>query len=502
MGSKNVFFVDSNDKKNISDAFFKCLSDITNEDSILIDEFIDSRMPLNKENLKLGNRFRVYVTRCCNENVSVTGILCNIGPINSSISGASSNCFSLEYFCSIYGFSNDIKNKLEEKIIVAGVRTMESILEAEKNIDMDTINSQTDFIGLDLVLNKTENEDFKFYLIEVNDHESISAFANHEIINYPRQSKMLNKWINMMIKRSYDYLLSNKKILIIDIYGFKEYKLLDFFKMYKIEFIIIHRELVCSTGEFNKFIYNYNYKDNNVNNLEHAKKISEMITNMKFKPDCIITFNKDYLNLADNVKELIFNVNIKSTSREFTVYRNINYTYDIKTFHINTVNDFIDEYPILIKNINGKKSHHIINSREDLLLFLNKNKNSSGECLLKMQSFIIGTIYKVVLIIYEENLIFLKVFNPENNTQNIDDVEKYNNIRYSAVDCCLKKGFQTGIFFLKLIYSIQGIKLLQLESFIEASFNYKKYFDKCNINFLEYFLIINCGLKPFQIQDL
>ena len=73
MGSKNVFFLKKDDVHNILEAFYKCLKDINDDDSILIDEFIDSRIATTDCNT-LGNRLRVYVSRCVDKNVKVTGM--------------------------------------------------------------------------------------------------------------------------------------------------------------------------------------------------------------------------------------------------------------------------------------------------------------------------------------------------------------------------------------------------------------------------------------------
>jgi hypothetical protein len=72
MGSKNVFFVQKDLTNKILEAFYKCLNDINDGDSILIDEFIDSRILINDPSI-LGNRLRVYVSRCVDENIKVTG---------------------------------------------------------------------------------------------------------------------------------------------------------------------------------------------------------------------------------------------------------------------------------------------------------------------------------------------------------------------------------------------------------------------------------------------
>ena len=238
-----------------------------------------------------------------------SGILANVGPISSSISGASSNCYSLEYFLNINGFSDDSKKIMEEKIKTIGCNALKSIIAAEKKIELDTINSQTDFIGLDLVASKDSNHEIKFYLIEVNDHECISAFANYEIINGHKESNMLDEWINIMIQRSFNYVFENKNIVIIDRYGFDELKLHEFFTKYKISFMIIDcQEPSADDNDLFKFFRYYDYKNISFNEEIHANKVSEIIKNLNFEIDIVLTFNKNLEGLVELIKKLSNNL--------------------------------------------------------------------------------------------------------------------------------------------------------------------------------------------------
>jgi hypothetical protein len=468
MGSKNVFFVKNNDEENILKAFYTCLENVDNEDSILVDEFIDSQIEINERNTKLGNRLRVYVSRCVDDDIKVTGILCNVGSTNGSISGVSSNSFSFEYFLNIYAFSDDYKKKLEEKLKIIGRDTMEAIIRAEKFVEMDTINSQTDFIGIDLVFGKNK----EFYLIEVNDHESYSAFANYEIVNYPKKSKMLDKWIQVMLYRSYDYMISKKNIVIIDSYCFE--------RVLKNELKIKHVLFDCDCQRFER---------DHLNDMEHAKSIVECIKRLYFIPDNFFTLNSKNTILVDKIKDLlqIGSLEIQS-ERQFTLYRNISYSYDIKKFQLkDDISD--DEFPLLVKLINGVKCFKIVYGQTDLLMILKENE----KCLVEIESYIFGTVYNVVMMVYQEDLIFLKIIEFDENLQ-----EKMANVKYAAFDCCLKKGLKTGIVLLKIIFSIQGIKLLKMVNFIEAVDENRKYFDVCNVDFLKYFLMMGCNIKPMK----
>jgi hypothetical protein len=438
------------------------------------------------------------------------GILANIGPISSSISGASSNCYSLEYFLNINGFSDDSKKIIEENIKKIGCNTLQSIIASEKKIELDTINSQTDFIGLDLVASKDSNHEIKFYLIEVNDHECISAFANYEIINGHKESNMLDEWIHIMIQRSFNYVFENKNVVIIDRYGFDELKLHEFFNKYKINFIIIDcQEHSAEYNDLFKFFRYYDYKNISFNEDMHANKVSEIIKNLNLEIDIVLTFNKNLEGLIELIKKLnITKINSAKNdkNRLFTIYRNIDYNYDVETVKITQTNDILkcNCFPLFTKYINKAKVFKKINSQEELLDLYNENKNSLDQCSMDLENFLYGNLFHVILIIYKESLVFIKIFCRDKGIQSCSTsilTETINHIKYNAHDYCLKNGFDTGIFLVKLNFSIQGIKILKKYNFENAIFAKRNFFDACvGIDFLKYFFLINFQIKPTNLN--
>lgn len=510
MGSKNVYFLHKNDTVGIIDAFSKCLNDITTTDeSILIDEFINSEIPIKSGKL-LGSRLRVYVSRCLNGEIETTGIVGNIGSLEASINGCSSNSYSLEYLSDLYEIKS-YKN-FENEIKKIGVEIMESIIETEKSIKLDTISSQTDFIGIDLVISMNTEGNYKIYMIEVNDHESISCFASYELLNFPKSSNMLDKWIMNMLKRSYDYLLNKKEIALIGECIKIDSLILDVLQSKNLNVTLIV-SCLCQVKESKYIKKILNFDKNNDN--DQSEIVDFIIHNNETKIDCMLTFDESYKLVVEKVNQLklksfydnITNIN-ETLSSTFTIWRTFTYSYDIDKFQI-MCDDDVDnlsetKFPIILKFLNKNKISQILNTKSELSKFISNTSANSNVYPLIAESYIFGYSFDVFLIIQERDLLFLEICRADCLFMNLKISnellfhEKLNHVKYAAYDLCLKKGFINGLYFIKLILSPESVRLLKMKDFLSIINSKREIFLNINKNIIDliyYYLLINNGIK-------
>lgn len=188
--------------------FKKCLDSLQGNDCLLVDEFIDSSI---NDNCNLGARLRVLVTRRPNNVVETSGIICNLGYLDKPISGSTSKSFSIDYLCNVLQLTNDQKNQLIDKIKRLGEAVMDSIIDYEtQHLTYVPQNKQTDFIGLDIFLKKYEGQ-LEPFLIEVNSHNCEGTLQFYEVQHSPNRTDILDKWVETMLYRSYQYMLKGKR---------------------------------------------------------------------------------------------------------------------------------------------------------------------------------------------------------------------------------------------------------------------------------------------------
>ncbi|MDF5727795.1 MAG: hypothetical protein PUP92_07090 [Rhizonema sp. PD38] len=233
MGSKLVSIESKDNLDRAVENFKKCLDALQDNDCLLVDEFIDSSIT---DNSKLGARLRVYVTRRPNNVVETSGIICSLGYVDKGIGGLTSDSFSIDYLCTLLQITSDHKNQLIDEIKRLGEAVLESIIAYETQcLTHIPKNKQTDFIGLDVFLNN-HNGILEPFLIEVNDQDCIGSLQFYEIQHAPSRTNTLDKWVETMLYRSYQYMLLGKSVLMI---GCGHYLNLNVFEANKTDINII-----------------------------------------------------------------------------------------------------------------------------------------------------------------------------------------------------------------------------------------------------------------------
>ena len=205
--------IESKDNLEVAVANFqKCLDLLSEPDCLLVEEFINSRLNALSS---LGARLRIFVTRRPNNAIATSGILCHLGDVAQQINGDTSPSFSLDYLCNCIQLTNDQKNQLIERLNKIGATVLEAIINYETQyLTQIPPNKQTDFIGLD-VFWQNQQAQLEPCLIEVNNHDCISTLQLYEVQHSPHRTAILDKWVETMLYRSYQYMLKDQTILAI-----------------------------------------------------------------------------------------------------------------------------------------------------------------------------------------------------------------------------------------------------------------------------------------------
>lgn len=93
--------------------FQKCLNLLSQNECLLVEEFIDSRL---RDFSSLGARLRIFVTRRPNNIVETSGILCHLGDVAQPINGDTSASFSIDYLCDYLQLNKDKKESANRSI--------------------------------------------------------------------------------------------------------------------------------------------------------------------------------------------------------------------------------------------------------------------------------------------------------------------------------------------------------------------------------------------------
>jgi hypothetical protein len=225
MGSRLCTIESKDNLDRAVENFNKCMDSLQDNDCLLVEEFIDSSIT---DNCKLGARLRVFVTRRPNNVVETSGMLCNLGYVDQPINGDTSESFSIDYLCNLLQLTNEDKNQLIDKINRLGEAVLESIIDYETQyLSNVPQNKQTDLIGLDVFLRNHKNQ-LEPFLIEVNDHDCISTLQIYEVQHSPNRADILDKWVETMLYRSYQYMLKGKNILMIGGGGYSKLNIFEF----------------------------------------------------------------------------------------------------------------------------------------------------------------------------------------------------------------------------------------------------------------------------------
>lgn len=538
MGSRLVSIESKDNLDRAVENFKKCLDALQDNDCLLVDEFIDSSIT---DNSKLGARLRVYVTRRPNNVVETSGIICSFGYLEKGIGGGTSDSFSIDYLCTLLQLTNDQKSQLIDKIKRLGEAVLESIITYETQcLTHIPQNKQTNFIGLDVFL-KNHNGILEPFLIEVNDQDCIGILQTYQIQHAPNQTNILDKWVETMLYRSYQYMLLGKNILMIGGGSFSQQNVFELANKVGNNIILIdsdsnHFAINHSTHFFNVDI------DNHTKDIEKALAIVEIVRKHCLTVDGVVTFCEANVPLSNLVAKFLGKPasdyqNTIIAQSQFLTYSKVLFDDYSKNFYeprfpkvtevfvLKNVADIhkitLHYYPLVIKLDTSYSTFdgELVQTEEELIAKFEEYKshiqNSTlPDVELGLNYKIIATPYlqdyehDVDLIISDGELLSGYVTDNGFNMTNLArvetaimpsllDKEKQENLIRAAWKTCYDMGLNNGVFNVKAIHTTLGVKIIKINPLMADSYTANWLFNIWDVDHYLYTYLIACGIKPF-----
>jgi hypothetical protein len=301
MGSRLCTIESKDNLDRAVENFKKCMDSLQDNDCLLVEEFIDSSIT---DNCNLGARLRVLVTRRPNNVVETSGIICNLGYLDKPINGDTSESFSIDYVCNLLQLTNEEKNQLIDKIKQLGEAVLESIIGYETQyLTHVPQNKQTDFIGLDVFLRNHKSQ-LEPFLIEVNDRDCISTLQIYEVQHSPNRTDILDKWVETMLYRSYQYMLKGKNILMIGGGGYSKLNFFEFANQVGINILLVDSDAQHFAASYSSQFFNIDI-DDHTKDIENALAIVEVVRNYCITVDGVVTFWEDNVPLSSLVASFL-----------------------------------------------------------------------------------------------------------------------------------------------------------------------------------------------------
>lgn len=534
MGGR-ICTIESKDNLDLAVANFKkCLDLLSHEECLLVEEFIDSSLSVLST---LGARLRIFVTRRPSNVVETSGILCHLGDVAQQINGDTSESFSLNYLCDCLSLTNDQKNRLITRLEKLGETALESIIDYETQyLSHIPANKQTDFIGLDVFL-KNQQGQLEPFLIEVNNHDCTSTLQLYEVQHSPSRTAILDKWIETMLYRSYQYMLKEQNILIVG-GGEEKLKGVEWANDLGINLILCEREpQPCPLGCRHQFLGID--LDDSRDNLEKALAIIQEVRRRQLTVNGIVPFEKKYLALATlvaiflgkpaNSYESVSLAQSKLLTQQKILVDEFNkltfearkFSHGVAVFAINCLQDIqsipLHYYPLSIELEPELPDFvpEIVPSQEQLLAYFNELQTVLPteirlglNCRLIATSYPHGSPQDVVLILSEGELMAGYLTPPFSTRQNLAqekteillsflDRERQENLIYAAGKACHNLGLKEGIFYVEGVSTELGAKILDIQVCPWNTDAIQWLFKVWDINPILYSSLMACGFKPF-----
>jgi hypothetical protein len=535
MGGR-VCTIESKDNLDLAVANFqKCLDLLSEKECLLVEEFIDSSLSARSS---LGARLRIFVTRRPNNVVETSGILCNLGDVAQPLNGDTSESFSLDYLCNYIQLTNDQKNQLIERLNKLGETVLESIIDYETQyLTQISANKQTDFIGLDVFL-KNQQGQLEPFLIEVNNHDCISTLQLYEVQHSPNRTAILDKWVETMLYRSYQYMLKDKNILMIGGGGEEKLKGVELANGLGFNLILAESEPQPFTLSCRPQFLGIDLDDSR-ENLEKALAIIQEVRRHQLTVDGIVPFEKKYLALATLVaifleksansyesvslaqSKLLTQQKILADEFNKLTFEARKFSHGIAVFAINSLKAIeripLHSYPLSLElepELSGFMPE-IVTSQKQLLAHFDELQTilPTGirlglNCRLIAIPYLNGSPQDVVLILSEGELIAGYLTPTFSTRQKLAqekteilptflDQERQENLIYAAWKACHNLSLKEGIFYVEGVSTELGAKILDIHVCPWKTDLIQWLFKVWDINLILYSSLIACGFKPF-----
>ena len=535
MGGR-VCTIESKDNLDLAVANFqKCLDLLSQNECLLVEDFIDSSL---SDRSPLGARLRIFVTRRPNNIIETSGILCHLGDVAQQINGDTSESFSIDYLCNCIQLTNDQKNPLIARLNKLGETVLESIIDYESQyLTQIPSNKQTDFIGLDVFLQNQQGQ-LEPFLIEVNNHDCISTLQLYEVQHSPHRTAILDKWVETMLYRSYQYMLKDQNILMIGKGSEEQLKRVEWTNALGFNLIFCEsKPQPCNLSCRPQFLGID--LDDTWDNLEKALAIVEKVRCHQLRVNGIVSVEKKYLALATlvaiflekpaNSYENVSLAQSKLLTQQKILIDEFNkltfearkFSYGVAVFAINCLQDIqsipLHYYPLSIElepDNSGFVPEIVPNQKrllarfEKLQTVLPTGMRLGLNCRLIATSYPNGTPQDVVLILSEGELIAGYLTPSFSTRKNLAqerteilpsflDRERQENLIYAAWKACYNLGLKEGIFYIEGVSTELGAKILDIQVCPWKTDLIQWLFKVWDINPILYSSLIACGFKPF-----
>ena len=515
--------------------FQKCLGLLSQKECLLVEEFIDSRLSARSS---LGARLRVFVTRRPNNVVETSGILCHLGNVAQTISGDTSESFSIDYLCNCLQLTNDQKHQLLERLNKLGATVLEAIIDYETQyLTHIPPNKQTDFIGLDVFLPNQQGR-LEPFLIEVNNHDCISTLQLYEVQHSPHRTAMLDKWVETMLYRSYQYMLKDQNILTLGGGGEEKLKGVEWANSLGLNLILAENEPQPCTLSCRPQFGGIDLDDSR-DNLEKALAIIQEVRRHQLTVNGIVPVEKKYFAIATlvaiflekpaNSYESVSLAQSKLLTQHKILVDEFNkltfearqFSHGVAVFAVNCLPELqsipLHYYPLSLElepELSDFVPELVSNQKQLLARFdelqtvLPTGRKLGLNCRLIATSYPNGSPQDVVLILSEGELMAGYLTPPFSTRPNLAperteilpnflDRERRENLIYAACQACHNLGLKEGIFYVEGVSTELGAKILDIHVCPWKTDLIQWLFKVWDINPLLYSSLIACGFQAF-----
>lgn len=543
-GSKCVSFHNKMDVDGITAAVQNVFEHLQEGDSVLVEEYIQFEQPKhqNHDIGKYNVRIRSNVVRNSSGNSQTTQITCGIGISDQPINGDNTIPHSLELLLKKFGFSDIQIREIRQDIALQSEKCMAAIIQSEAGLSEEKrgeVGAQTDLIGIDLILKKTEEAKYEVVVLEINSHDCMINCQIYEFINRNKLHEAAADLVETMIARSNAFLIKGKTLLVIGVGDFSKWFAFEEANRHGVNVVLVDTDFDNSMPSVPVFV------EHDLSNLKNIEKIaSDIIRKLhskKIYPDGCISFWEDYAPIAAAICEKLKLVG--SNFRAATIAKNKflthqilskrmgdiphfprTYLYSSKTHQIDSdadiqkaVSEKTISLPAVLKLLYGSSAVgvHLVKTEEECKQYFNEIQEKLdmhgvglgfGSSMM-LTNFIAGSEHDVDLIIFNRKLV--AAFVSDNGPTRVPDFtetvavmpstldeESKSQLITTAYQCCLEIGLENGVFNIELMMTKTGPKLLEINARM-GGYYLRDWILQCyGVDILLSAMMISFGIRP------
>jgi hypothetical protein len=515
--------------------FQQCLGLLSQDECLLVEEFIDSRL---SDRSSLGARLRIFVTRRPSNGVETSGILCHLGDVTQPIGGDTSESFSIDYLFQCLRLTPNQKTRLIDRLHQLGETVLAAIIDYE-TLYLTAIppHQQTDFIGLDVFLKHQQGKLVPF-LVEVNNHDCISTLQLYEVQHAPHRTGILDKWVETMVYRSYQYMLKDQTLLILGGGDGEDLQAIEWANAFGLNLIWGGSEPQPAPLSGCPPCLEIDI-ENARTDLETALAILKQVRHQQLTVNGVIPLEHKYWTVATLVAVLMGNSanryeSVSLAQSQLFMQQKIlmdevkkltfearKFAYGVAVVAINSLQDIqripVQDYPVVIALTPEIPDFgpaivatpaQLLARFEAVQTLLPAGIRFGLNCQLMATAYPHGIPQNVVLILSEGELVagyptppgFTRhPWTPEKPDILLDQ-ERQENLIYAAWRVCHTLGLHNGIFYVEGVSTELGAKILAIQVCPWQPDLIQWLFQEWDIHPVLYSALIACGLKPFVNQ--